>query len=182
MAELLVHKVQFHVRSWLVLHPQLVIVLGICSLVFIISMLTAIVQSRRHSEAFAELRMTLSEQKKEPPLLAHQSQLQSGLSLPLFNSASLIESLHSAAEEAKLPIDEVSYSLEENLSQPYLRYRITLTATATYPAIRHFTDGIRRQANHVSLDTITCSREDIAAASLSCDLGLSAFYRKGGHG
>jgi hypothetical protein len=111
---------------------------------------------------------------------AHPDQTQP--TLPDFSSTQLVKALHRAAEDTKLPLDEVSFSLDDNGNQPYLRYRATLTISSGYPAIRRFLDRMHEELADVSLDTISCSRDDIASAELTCELVLSAFYRKGGRG
>jgi hypothetical protein len=51
--------------------------------------------------------------------------------------------LNDAAESSKLSLDEISFSLDENANQPYLRYHATLTVSSGYPAIRRFLDQVR---------------------------------------
>jgi hypothetical protein len=41
---------------------------------------------------------------------------------------------------------------------------------------------VRGEFPDMSLDAITCSRDDINVTTLSCDLTLSAFFKRGGHG
>lgn len=103
-------------------------------------------------------------------------------SLPDFSSTQLLKALHRAADESKLPLDEVQFALDNNGNQPYLRYRATLTVSSGYSAIRRFVDRMREALPDVSLDTISCSRDDIGGKDLTCDLTLSAFYGKGDRG
>jgi len=102
--------------------------------------------------------------------------------LPAFDSAALVDTFNYLATNAGLPVDEVSYALEDGTAQPYLRYRVTLTVASNYPTIRGFVDQLKTELPHVALDSISCSRDDIAQASLSCDLAFSAFFQKGVHG
>ncbi|GLR13679.1 hypothetical protein GCM10007907_24690 [Chitinimonas prasina] len=97
---------------------------------------------------------------------------------PVFNSAQLMGDLQQAADAAKLPLDEVTFTLDDKGKLPYLRYRASLSVSADYPAIRRFVDGLRVGMANVTLDGIHCSREDIGVAELSCDVSLSAFYRQ----
>lgn len=101
--------------------------------------------------------------------------------LPWFDSARLVEQLDAAAEEAKLPVDEVGYALEESAQHPYLRYRITLSVTASYPTVRQFVDDVSSSMPHVALDGISCTRADIALPAPTCELAFSAFFRKDAH-
>jgi hypothetical protein len=102
--------------------------------------------------------------------------------LTAFENTQLVDVLNRVAEESKLSLDEVSFVLDENANQPYLRYRATLTVSSTYPTIRRFLDQVRTSQPDISLDSITCTRDDIATVELTCDLVLSAFYRKADHG
>jgi len=86
------------------------------------------------------------------------------------------------AAEASLPLDEVDYSLEAGGNQPYMRYRIKMTVVATYPVIRRFVIDATSALSNVDLDAITCRRNDISTGVLSCDLALSAFFRKDANG
>lgn len=102
--------------------------------------------------------------------------------LPAFNSAQLVNALNRLADESKLPLNEIAFALDANPAQPYLRYRATMSVSARYPVIRGFVEQLRITLANVSLDSITCAREDIGNTDLTCDLALSAFYRKDGRG
>jgi len=104
------------------------------------------------------------------------------VALPEFQSKHLVDALGRVAQETKLPLDEVQFSLDDNGNLPYLRYRATLTVSSSYPVIRRFLDLLREEVAAISLDAISCTRADIGAPELICELTLSAFYRKGGHG
>ncbi|MBV8636244.1 MAG: hypothetical protein JO002_17250 [Burkholderiaceae bacterium] len=102
--------------------------------------------------------------------------------LPWFQGADLIAELGRIADSAAVPVDEVGYALDEGANQPYMRYRVTMTVVATYPAVRRFVRGVPATLSNVDLDAISCKRSDITVAALSCDLVFSAFFRKDGHG
>ncbi|MFS2002657.1 hypothetical protein ACEN9F_03430 [Duganella sp. CT11-25] len=103
-------------------------------------------------------------------------------SLPWFQGTDLAAQLSRIADNASLPVDEVSYSLDEGANQPYMRYHVTMTVTATYPAVRRFVRDVTAILHNVDLDAISCKRSDINIAPLSCDLAFSAFFRKEAHG
>ncbi|MES2069882.1 MAG: hypothetical protein V4488_06010 [Pseudomonadota bacterium] len=172
---------QFHFRRLLQTRPRFVASLAIAVLAFLIVALAAaqVGYTRLSSEDALQLAIQQTKiLKKKPPTASPQAQAD----LPRFDSAQLVDVLHQVADEVKLPVDEISYALEDNSNQAYLRYRVTLSVTASYPVIRKFADRFQGQAPHVSLDTISCAREAVTAAALSCDLGLSAFYQKAVHG
>lgn len=102
--------------------------------------------------------------------------------LPAFDNALLVSTLDRLSTSRHLPLDEVTYTLDENANLPYLRYRITMTVTARYPLLRSFVDDVRHTMSNATLDTMACSRVDIGATELTCDLAFSTFYAKAAHG
>ena len=104
------------------------------------------------------------------------------VALPDFTSAQLVTTLNRVAEETKLPLDEIIFTLDDSGNQPYLRYRATLSVSGSYPTIRRFLDQVRANFSTVSLDTISCTREDIGTIDLTCDLAVSVFFRKNARG
>lgn len=102
--------------------------------------------------------------------------------LPQFFSARFVDTLNEVATDAKFSLDEVSYELDDNISQPYLRYRAVLTLSASYPAIRQFVAHLSTRLQNVDLDAVNCTRGDIGKTALTCDLTFSAFFRKGSNG
>jgi len=160
----------------------------------------------RHAAAFAlSLLVPLAaagsywQQKKQAAALAHAAiELKQAIdrapaaskvvsdtakpALPAFVSAEFVAALDQLSESSKLPMDEVSYSLDDNANLPYLRYRATMTVEGDYAAIRQLVAHISGAQGSLSLDTLHCSREDIDVKPLSCELGISGFYARGGHG
>ena len=104
------------------------------------------------------------------------------IDLPRFEPNKMVEAINRLAVNTKLPLDEVSFVLEDSRNQPYLRYRITLSVSTRYPAIKHFLDALQADQPQLALDAISCERDDITAADTSCDVNLSAFYRRPEHG
>jgi len=104
------------------------------------------------------------------------------IDLPRFEPNKLVEAINRLALDTKLPLDEVSFVLEDNHNQPYLRYRATLSVSSRYPAIRRFLDALEAEEPQVALDAISCERDDISTAETNCDVNLSAFYRRQEHG
>lgn len=105
------------------------------------------------------------------------SSSQAGL-LPAFSSHEFAAQFHETATSAGMPVDEVSYALESNDNQFYLRYRVTMTVKTRYPEIRKFIAALAAGMPHVSLDNIQCGRESAAALQLSCQLAFSAFFAR----
>ncbi|MCU6433685.1 hypothetical protein LPB67_07820 [Undibacterium sp. Jales W-56] len=172
---------QFHIRRLLRTRPRFVVFFCIAALVFVFALIVAIQQWHALQVAESDLALVLTASKnikRDPPALSKSHQE----ALPEFDSSFLVESLHQVADETKLPVDEISYSLEENTTFPYIRYRVTLSATASYSLIKKFVQRFGLDGANMSLDSISCSRAGIASVVLNCDLGFSAFYRKSVHG
>jgi hypothetical protein len=95
-----------------------------------------------------------------------------------FDSTEVVRGFTTIVADAGLPLEEVSYALEDVREQPYLRYRISLSVKSTYPQIRKAVAALASAMPHVALDGIRCSRESTAVAALGCELSFSAFFRK----
>ena len=112
------------------------------------------------------------------PAAPATSQGSGRIDLPRFEPNKFVEAINRLAVNTKLPLDEVSFILEDNRTLPYLRYRATLSVSAHYPAVRRFLDGLQADQPQVALDAISCERDDIGAADTACDVSLSAFYQR----
>ncbi|WP_188567707.1 GspMb/PilO family protein [Undibacterium terreum] len=172
---------EFYVRRQLQLRPRFIVCLSVALAALVVTALAAAQVAFEHLNAEETIQEVIQQAKHRNQVIPSPSSI-SGTDLPRFDSAQLVEALHRVAEEVKLPADEISYALEGNENQAYLRYRVTLSVTASYPVIRKFAEHFQAQLPNVSLDSISCTRDDIAATALSCDLGLSAFYQKAVHG
>jgi hypothetical protein len=138
-------------------------------------------QMRRVSAANA----VLAQWQAKPAQVAHAAAptvSAAALDLPPFQSARVVTILNETASDSGLKLDEVTYSLDDNASQPYLRYRITMTLNASYPLIRRLAEQLNANVPYLTLDAISCSRKDIGVAELSCDMVMSGFFQKASHG
>lgn len=97
--------------------------------------------------------------------------------LPGFNSAKVAAQFHENAHAVGLASEEVGYTLDSPPGQPYQRYRIRFPVKADYARIRRFVAALAADMPHLALDGINCTRENTAAALLTCDLVFSAFFR-----
>jgi hypothetical protein len=104
------------------------------------------------------------------------------IALRPFDSAEAVASLGQVAAESGISLNEVSFTLEEGANLPFLRYRATMTVSANYRAVRRFVDRVHAQLADVSLDTLSCAREGIAATALKCELAFTSYYRAPHHG
>lgn len=108
--------------------------------------------------------------------------MQAPVSLPTFHNAPFVTALHKVAGKARLNINELSYVLDDAPSMPYLRYRIQFSVLSNYPSVRRFVKELNQELPYVTLDAISCSREDIVAQDVTCDLSLTAFFARGERG
>lgn len=108
--------------------------------------------------------------------------IQAPIVLPAFQNAGFIRSFHKVAGRSHLDLNEMSYVLDESPSQPYLRYRIQFSVLSNYPSLRRFIKNIHAEFQHVTLDSMSCSREDITVIELNCDLSFTAFFARGPRG
>ncbi|NVD69564.1 hypothetical protein HUX88_03200 [Duganella sp. BJB1802] len=173
---------RFHVLRLIRPHPFVTTVCAASLLLLMVSLalLTQETQATKlANEQLEELRHAASR-----PVIAVQPagpQL-AAPALPWFRSSDLVAQFSRVAEESKLPLDEIGYLLEEGATRPYLRYRITMTVAASYPAIRQFVANVTSTMGHVDLDSISCTRADIVVAPLTCELAFSAFFRAEAYG
>lgn len=171
---------RFHARRQWRAQPVAFVALAAVVLVMAVFLATCL-QQWEEAQAAEQEWQSVSERMRAP-VLAEPSVGAAQVTLPEFQSKHLVDALGRVAQETKLPLDEVQFSLDDNGNQPYVRYRATLTVASNYPAIRRFLDLLHKEVAAISLDAISCTREDIGAPELICELALSAFYRKGGHG
>ena len=150
----------------------------ICIFVFL-NVVLALVYGQYHYRS-ETLHDQISYVKKETLVRAQLalSQEQKDIVLPAFDNAKLIAVVHQVAEESRMPVDEITYVLDANAGQPFFRYHINLSVDASYPVVRHFVEQLQRLQPQISLDGISCRKDDIGVKALNCDLSLSAFYRK----
>jgi hypothetical protein len=114
------------------------------------------------------------------PLLTRKSD--DAPELPTFRSSELVDALEHAGRGSGLVMTDISYSLDASPTRPYLRYQVSLSMVGTYPLVRRFIDDVALEMPHLILDSISCSRDGIAATRPVCDLSFSTFYRKDLHG
>ena len=98
--------------------------------------------------------------------------------LPRFSAGPLVSAMNGVATDMQLSFDEMSYTLDSSATTPFRKYRITLTAGAGYAELRKFIPAVSRALPHVDLDSIRCTRQDLSAATIACELTFSAYYRK----
>lgn len=175
--------VRFHILRMLREQPSASISLTLCIVAAVAACALLISQTRRAAVADGELAEARAvSAAAEPSRKRLATSLPTVPKLPGFQSSDLVTVLNETATESGLVLDEVTYSLDDNIRQPYLRYRITMTIHASYPLIRRLAEQLAAKVPHLTLDAIDCSRKDVGVAELSCDMAMSGFYSRGLHG
>ncbi|WP_222613446.1 GspMb/PilO family protein [Undibacterium amnicola] len=123
-------------------------------------------------EAIAKFEQVKSDRKQAEALARPLIQL------PAFDSARLVQTLNAVASDMQVGLEEVSYVLDDNANQAYLRYRISFGVLSRYPVLKKMIGHLQEQSPHILLDGISCSREDIISVDLHCELVLSAYFSK----
>lgn len=123
-------------------------------------------------EAIAKIEQ-IKQERKQAETLA-----QPLIQLPGFDSAKLVQTLNAVASDMQVGLEEVSYVLDDNANQAYLRYRISFGVLSRYPVLKKMISHMQEQSPHILLDGISCSREDIISIDLHCELVLSAYFNK----
>lgn len=170
----------FRARRLARLQPGLCIASIVAVLALLLAGLWLAKAASAHVEAEAQLDAMQQELRAMPAAAPAKTSPQAP-SLPPFDSAQVVDALNAAGARTGLAIKEVGFTLDDGKDNPYLRYRIALTVSANYLAVRRFADTLHAELPDVALDSIRCSRESISAAALKCDLAFSSFYRNGGN-
>jgi hypothetical protein len=179
MSNSLFPATRFRVRRFVLAQPWFCLALAVTGVLCVLAFLA--LASMRHAITEAtreqfELVATNRAKALQPKVAI--------LELPLrpFDSAQAVAGLTQVADESNIVLGEVSFTLEEGVNQPFLRYRATMTVSANYLAVRRFVENVHSQLTDVSLETISCSREAITATLLKCDIVFTAYYREAEHG
>jgi hypothetical protein len=102
--------------------------------------------------------------------------------LPALNTVSLVVAIREAATATKINPRDITYTLENQSGQPYIRYQARLSVDAAYPSIRQFVQNIVDNESYTSLDAITCERIELKGSGPVCDITISAFYKRDSDG
>lgn len=178
MFPVMLSKFAFQLRRLARARPALSIATGVSALLF--AGAAASVWELRQAKADAlalinSLQRTAQVSSVQPPV---DLKVIVPISLQPFNSAQMVQVFNDVAEKTSVPLNEVSFTLDEGSAQPFMRYRASFAVQAKYPAIRRFIDSVHSELHDVSLDSIACTRETLEAQFLKCDLVFSAFYAK----
>jgi Tfp pilus assembly protein PilO len=174
---------RFHFRR--ALHTQLGWLLA-CLAAFVILVVAVVLWTwqwnQLHSLKQEASRLQTAVVQRQQENAETAKKIQAPIVLPAFHNASFIRSLHKVAGRSHLALNEMSYVLDEAPTQPYLRYRIQFSVLSNYPSLRRFIKDMHAEFGHVTLDSMSCSREDITFAELNCDLSFTAFFARGERG
>jgi hypothetical protein len=179
MFPMLLPNVSFHLHRFIRAQPILCAAILLSLGLFVVATLVLIEVRHATSQTIARYTV-LGKTSEKPQVQAVASVMPVGL-LP-FSSAQVVQVLNDVSEKTGVPINEISFSLDEGSAQPFLRYRASFNVSAKYLAVRRFIDSVHSELHDVSLDSVSCTRENVDASLLKCDLVFSAFYAKADHG
>lgn len=98
--------------------------------------------------------------------------------LPPFDSVTLVSAIDRASVAMKVTSDALTFALEDGAGQPYRRYRASLAMLGRYPHIRAAIVTVLQEVPYSSLDSIKCTRDDIAEVDVNCTVTMSVFYQR----
>lgn len=172
-------SLHFYSRRCYRLHP----ILSLWSLALAIALVVSLI-------LFAHLRYVVESQQREVHEAVRKVQVvreeklridaanQPVVQLSHFESSGLVSILNTVAREAGVPIEEISYVLDEQGDQPFRRYQINFSTASRYPLLRRMIQSLQSKISQLSLDGISCTRDDIVVVELQCSLTLSAYFKK----
>lgn len=179
MFSLSISFVRFHVSRLVRVQPGASALFSASLICAVAAAGALLVQSERADEADAQLsELQAKVGSSRSSAAAPGAVALAPLDLPPFESSGLVTALNETADESGLVLEEVAYALDDNSTQPFLRYRITMSIATTYPLVRHLVEKLGERVPHLALDSIHCAREDVGIAELNCDVVMSGFFRK----
>lgn len=175
----MIENINFYGLRWYRLHP----ILSTCTLILLVSAIILSVLFARLFYVVEESKNEMHETIKKVQVVREERQRFDAANEPTvqlnrFESSSLVLTLNSVAQETGVPIDEVSYVLDELADQPYRRYQINFSTSSRYPLLRRMIQTLQSKIPQLSLDSISCARDDIVVADLQCSLTLSAYFKR----
>lgn len=170
---------RFYSRRLFAVHPALFFVLIVSILGVISGGMLNYQQSVQLEQARGDMAIAFKAEEghgaKAPPA-SHGGG--PAVELPAFDSVVLVHTLNDQARDLGLQVDEVTYALDSGATTPYMRYRVALRVSDEYLRIRDFGARLASQLSNISMDSISCTRSDTGAKSVTCEMQLSAFYRR----
>lgn len=135
-----------------------------------------------HEQEFQLARERHGLPRPELTTRVHPTPTYTAVDLPPFSTSNVARTFNGIADEIHVPVDEVVYVFDSDANAPYRRYRITLTAKAAYPEVRKFVAVLASEMPNMALDSIRCTRSEVTAPTLGCELVFSAFFTKAERG
>jgi hypothetical protein len=166
----------FHLRRIRSSQPILLASLVITCSAFLVALPTwlALVEAGKEVQAEYDA-LKMRAEKNLPAVVIAPDQ---GEMLRPFNSAYMVTALNEAATRAGVALNELNFTFDAGKTEPFIRYRVSMTVATNYLAMRRFVDQVKTDIPDVSLDSISCRRKGIEDPVLTCDLGFTAFFKK----
>lgn len=171
--------VRFQHQRWSRLHPTLslcghVLLTLIAAILILYGRLFYLIDEQKKELHEAIRQVQVMREEKQRLASANQALIQ----LQHFENSSLVSTLHSVARETGVPINEISFELDDQSGQAFLRYQISFSTSSRYPLLRRMMQSLHTKISQLALDNISCVRDDIVVTDLQCNLTLSAYFKR----
>ena len=163
-----------YIRYFIARHQAPLMILAVAAISLLAFALAARVPARPLPASPAHMQRLAA---SRPTPLSAPASATARLLARLPNDSGLPELLHAQAEAVGVALDEVSYQREEEQALPVWRLYATFTLQDSYAQIRRYVDQVLRASRNVALQSIDCTRDDIASEDVSCAIKLVAYAR-----
>jgi hypothetical protein len=170
----------FHLRRYVARQTAQFALLALSALAMLTALVVSMGLSQAQADALARNAYLKSQQGADQQAVAVAPN--AAVSLRAFDSAQAVKDFDDIADRSGISVTELTFTLDEGKTQPFLRYRASMTVAANYLAIRRFVDQVGTDVPDVSLDTISCSRKALDDPILNCDLVFTEFFKKDDRG
>lgn len=179
MALLSLAQVCFQHQRWSRLHPTLslcghLLLTLIAAILILYGRLFYLIDEQKKDVHEAIKQVQIVREEKQRSASASQALIQ----LRHFENSSLVSTLNSVARETGVPVNEISFELDEQSGPTFLRYQISFSTSSRYPLLRRMMQSLHTKIPQLALDHISCARDDIVVADLQCNLTLSAYFKR----
>jgi hypothetical protein len=166
----------FHLRRFRSTQPVLFVTLGLSILAFVIALCASLTMVAAGNEALSRYDSMKATPAKSPT--AVDTLPERGETLRPFNSAQMVTALNEVGARIGVAVNELTFTFDEGKTEPFIRYRASMTLNANYLAVRRYVDQVHADIPDTSLDSISCTRKGIDDALVTCELAFTAFFKK----
>jgi hypothetical protein len=166
----------FHVRRIRTTQPVLFVTLILSIVAFVGALCASLTMAAAGNEALARYHALKVAPAKAPTPVDVLPER--GETLRPFSSAQMVTALNEVGARVGVVVNELTFTFDEGKTEPFSRYRASMTLNANYLAVRRYVDQVRADIPDTSLDSISCTRKGIEDAVVTCELAFTAFFKK----